>query len=259
MNLRRIFAIATNVFREVVRDRILYIIGFYALILTAAFRFLPEFAAATEDKIFLDFGLAAMNVIGLIVAVFVGTGLINKEIEQRTVLVLIAKPISRVEFITGKHLGLSAVLALLVAAMTAIYLALMQFGNIPYPLGSILLAALFLFFQLSLVTALTIVFGVFTSSVLATLLSFGVYFMGNFSQDLVEVGRLSKNPGLQRLTQALYLVLPDFSRLDLKNQAVYGGELLPNSLTLIANAGYGLVYTVLLLAIATLIFSRREF
>lgn len=258
MNLHRIFAIATNVFREVVRDRILYIIGLYALILAAAFRFLPEFAAATEDKIFLDFGLAAMNVLGLIVAVFVGTGLINKEIEQRTILVLIAKPISRVEFITGKHLGLSAVLALLIAAMTAIYLALMH-GNVPYPLGSILLAALFLFFQLSLVTAVTIVFGVFTSSVLATLLSFGVYFMGNFSQDLVELGRLSKNPGLQRLTQALYLVLPDFSRLDLKNQAVYGSELLPNSLTLIANAGYGLVYTVLLLAIATLIFSRREF
>lgn len=258
MNLHRIFAIATNVFREVVRDRILYIIGFYALILAAAFRFLPEFAAATEDKIFLDFGLAAMNILGLIVAVFVGTGLINKEIEQRTILVLIAKPISRVEFITGKHLGLSAVLALLIAAMTAIYLALMH-GNVPYLLGSILLAALFLFFQLSLVTAVTIVFGVFTSSVLATLLSFGVYFMGNFSQDLVELGRLSKNPGLQRLTQALYLVLPDFSRLDLKNQAVYGSELLPNSLTLMANAGYGLVYTVLLLAIATLIFSRREF
>jgi ABC-type transport system involved in multi-copper enzyme maturation permease subunit len=70
---------------------------------------------------------------------------------------------------------------------------------------------------------------------------------------------LSKNSGLQRLTQALYLVLPDFSRLDLKNQAVYGKELLPNQLTLITNAGYGLIYTVLLLAIATLIFSRREF
>lgn len=258
MNLRRIFVIATNVFREVVRDRILYIIGFYALILSAAIRLLPEFAAATENKIFLDFGLAAMNVLGLIVAIFVGTGLVNKEIEQRTILVLISKPISRDEFIVGKHLGLSAVLALIIVAMTAIYLALMQFG-IPYPLGSILLAALYLFLQLSLISAIAIVFGVFTSSVLATLLSFAVYFMGNFSQDLVQLGRLSKNPGLQRLTQGLYLVLPDLSRLDLKNQAVYGSELLPNSVTLIADAGYGLLYTVLLLAIAVLIFSRREF
>ena len=259
MSLGRIFVMATNVFREVVRDRILYIIGFYALILAAAIRLLPEVAATTEDKIFLDFGLAAMSVLGLIVAVFVGTGLVNKEIEKRTVLVLIAKPISRSEFITGKHLGLSAVLAVLVAAMTAIYLAFLHFGNIPYPLSSILLAALYLFLQLSLITAVAIALGVFTSSVLATLLSFGVYLMGNFSQDLVTLGRLSRNPGLQRLTQGLYLVLPDLSRLDLKNQAVYGSELLPNPLTLIANAGYGLLYTLLVLAIAILIFSRREF
>ena len=250
---------ATNVFREVVRDRILYIIGFYALILAAAIRLLPEVAATTEHKIFLDFGMAVMSVLGLIVAIFVGTGLVNKEIEKRTVLVLIAKPISRLEFITGKHLGLSAVLALLIAVMTAIYLVLLQFGNISYPLGSILLAALYLFFQLSLIIAVAIVLSVFTSSVLATLLTFAVYLMGNFSRDLVDLGRLSRNPGLQSITQGLYLVLPDLSRLDLKNQAVYGAELLPDPLTLIANAGYGLFYTVLLLTIAILIFSRREF
>ena len=259
MSLGRIFVIATNVFREVVRDRILYVIGFYAVLLAAAIRILPEVAATTEHKIFLDFGLAAMSVLGLVVAVFVGTGLVNKEIEKRTVLVLIAKPISRSEFITGKHLGLSAVLALLVTAMTAIYLTLVHFWKIPYPLGSILLAALYLFFQLSLITAVAIGFGVFTSSLLATLLSFGVYLMGNFNQDLVELGRLSRNPGFQQLTQGLYLVLPDLSRLDLKNQAVYGSELLPSLLTLVANAGYGLLYTVLVLAIAILIFSRRQF
>ncbi len=259
MSLGRIFVMATNVFREVVRDRILYIIGFYTLMLAAAIRLLPEVAATTQNKIFLDFGLAAMSVLSLIVAVFVGTGLVNKEIEQRTVLVLIAKPISRSEFIIGKHLGLSAVLALLVVVMTAIYLAILHFWNIPYPLGSILLAALYLFFELSLITAVAMVLGVFTSSVLATLLTFGVYLMGHFSQHLVEIGRLSHNRELERFTQGLYLILPDLSRLDLKNQAVYGSGLLPNPLTLIANAGYGLLYTVLLLAIAILIFSRREF
>lgn len=259
MNLARIFTIATNVFREVVRDRILYIIGFYALMLGAALLLLPQVAATTENKIFLDFGLAAMSVLGLIVAIFVGTGLVNKEIEKRTVLVLIAKPISRSEFITGKHLGLSAVLASLVTAMTAIYIALLQIKQIPYSFGSILLAALYLFLQLCLLAAIAIALGVFTSSVLATLLSFGVYLMGNLSQDLVALGRLSRNPGFERLTQNLYLVLPDLSRLDLKNQAVYGLDALPNPLTLITNAGYGLVYTVLVLAIAIFIFSRREF
>lgn len=257
--MTRILVIAANVFREVVRDRILYMIGFYALILAAAFWLLPEIAAATENKIFLDFGLAAMNILGLIVAIFIGTGLINKEIEKRTVLVLIAKPISRIEFIAGKHLGLCSVLALLITAMTAIYFAFLQLGNIAYPVGSIIIAAIFLFLQLSLITACAIAFGVFTSSVLATLLSFGVYLMGSFSQDLVQLGRLNRNLDLQRLTQFLYLILPNLSRLDLKNQAVYGTDLLPSTLTLFTNACYGLLYTAMVLAIAILVFSRREF
>lgn len=259
MSLVRVFTIASNVFREVVRDRILWIIGLYALLLGLAFQIIPQIAGMADQKIILDFGLAAMSVLGLIVAVFVGTGLVNKEIDKRTVLVLIAKPMSRSEFIAGKHLGLSAVLAALIVAMLGIFLVLLQLNQIPYPLGSILLAALFLFLQLSLVTAIAIALGVFTSTVLATLLCFGVYLMGNLSQDLLAFGRLSKNPALESLTRNLYLVLPDLSRLDLKNQAVYGFDLLPDRLALITNASYGLIYTVFVLAIAIAIFSRREF
>ena len=180
-----------------IRDRILYIIGFYAFILAVAIRVLPEFAASTEDKIFLDFGMAAMNAIGLIVAIFVGTGLVNKEIEKRTILVLIAKPISRSEIIVRKYLGLSAVLAVLVATMTTIYLVFLQLGNIPHPTASILIAAVFLFLQLSLITAVAITFGVFTSSLLAITLTFAVYLMGNITQDLVKLGRLSRNRCLE--------------------------------------------------------------
>ncbi|MBD2771924.1 ABC transporter permease [Iningainema tapete] len=259
MNLGRISVIATNVFREAVRDRILYIIGFYALILAAAMRLLPEFAATTEQKIFLDFGLAAMSAIGLIIAVFVGTGLVNKEIEKRTILVLIAKPVSRSEFIIGIYSGLLTVLAVLIAAMTVIYLVFLQLEKIAYPTQSILLAAIFLFLQLSLVTAVAITLGVFTSSLLATALTFGIYLMGNITQDLLQLGRLGSSPGIERLTQALYLILPDLSRLDLKNQAVYGLAALPETNALLTNAGYGLIYIVMLLAIAILIFSQRQF
>ncbi|MFN6500713.1 MAG: ABC transporter permease [Nostoc sp. DedQUE01] len=255
----RIFVLAKNVFQEVIRDRILYIIGFYALILAAAFGVLPQFAAATEDKMFLDFGMAAMNAIGLIVTIFVGTGLVNKEIEKRTILVLIAKPISRSEIIVGKYLGLSAVLAVLIAMMTVIYLLFLQFGHITYSIASILIAAIFLFLQLSLITSVAIAFGVFTASLLATVLTFAVYLMGNITQDLVEFGRLSRNLGIERLTQGLFLVLPDLSRLDLKNHAVYGLQALPDTTALFINASYGLLYSAMLLAIAIFIFSRREF
>ncbi len=257
MSFARIWAIASNGFREVIRDRILYLIGLFALLLVIALRLLPEVAATNENKIFLDVGLAAIEILGVIVAVFVGTGLINKEIEKRTVLVLIPKPVSRAEFIIGKHFGLSGVLAVLTVAMTVIYLILLSFSKIDYPLGSILVSTLYLFLELSLLTAVALVFGVFTSSLLATLLSFAVYLMGNLSRDIVASGNLSRNSSIESLTQSLYLVLPDLSRLNLKNEAVYG--ILPSLQTLLGNAVYGVFYTVLLLAIAILIFSRRQF
>mgnify|MGYP002776988291 FL=1 len=257
MNIARVWVIATNVFWEVIRDRILYLVGLYAVLMVASLRLLPEIAANTENKIILDVGLAGMQILGLVIAIFVGTGLVNKEIEKRTVLVLLAKPLSRTEFIVGKHLGLTAVLTLLVALMTAIYLGVLAFGQVAYPLNSILVSAGFLVLQLSLMTAVAIAFGVFTSSLLATLLTFTVFIMGSASANLVELGAQSKNATVLAATQALYLVLPDLSRLDLKNQAVYG--VLPSPETLGLNAGYALLYIIVLLAIATVIFSRRQF
>ncbi|MBE9180733.1 ABC transporter permease [Oculatella sp. LEGE 06141] len=259
VSLSRIGVIATNVFREVIRDRILYLVGFFALLLIAATALLPEVAAGNEAKITRDLGLAAISLLGLVIAVFVGTGLVNKEIEKRTVYVLIAKPISRIEFVVGKHLGLTAVLAVLILAMTAIYIGVLTAYQIAYPLSSILLASLYILLELALITAVAILFGVFTSSLLATLLTFAVYLMGHFSRDLVALGNLADNPTIQRVTQSLYLVLPDLSRFDLKNQAVYGVQLLPSPTELVGSAAYGLLYIVLLLAIAVAVFSRREF
>ena len=259
MNLNRIFAVSNNSFREVVRDRILYIIGFYTVILAIAINLLPEIAAATEDKMFLDLGLAAMSSLSLIIAVFVGTGLISKEIEKKTILMLIAKPVSRNEFIIGKYLGLSTVLTLLVTAMSIIYLIFLEVNNISYSATSIAINAIFLILQLSLISAIAITFGVFTGSILATALTFAVYLMGNITQDLLNLARISENPGLEQITQGLYLVLPDLSRLDLKNEAVYGLSALPDSTTLITNAAYSLFYSAMLLGIAAFIFSRKEF
>jgi ABC-type transport system involved in multi-copper enzyme maturation permease subunit len=257
MSIVRVWTIAANGFREVIRDRIFYFIGFFALLLAIALRFLPEVSVGTHDKIFLDLGLAAMSLLGAIVAIFVGTGLINKEIEKRTVLVLIPKPLSRAELIVGKHLGLTAVLGVMLAIMTVIYIAFLSLSKIVYPWQAILVSQLFLLIELALLIAVAMTFGVFTSSILATLFSFGVYLMGHISSNLLKLGAISKNETVESVTRAVYLVLPDLERLNLKNQAVYG--LLPNSSELFSNAIYGILYAVFLLSIAILIFSRREF
>jgi ABC-type transport system involved in multi-copper enzyme maturation permease subunit len=257
MNIARIWAIAANGFREVIRDRILYVIGFFAISLAFAMRLLPEISVGADRKILLDLGLALSGVLGAVVAIFVGTGLINKEIEKKTVLVLIPKPLSRAELIAGKHFGLVGVLGVMIAIMTGIYLLAIHWLAIPFSLVSLLVAQVFLTIELALLTAVAIAFGVFTSSTLATLMSFGFYLMGHISQDILKLGAISQNKSIESATKLIYLVLPDLERLNLRNEAIYG--VLPSISDLIASGLYGLLYTLALLIIAIAIFSRRQF
>jgi Cu-processing system permease protein len=233
------------------------VIGFFALIMAMAARLLPDISVGTHQKILLDLGLAAIGLLGAIVAIFVGTGLINKEIEKRTVLVLIPKPLSRAEFILGKHLGLSAVLAVMLSVMSVIYFLLLISMKVSFQPIPIIVSVLYLGLELALLTAAAIAFGVFTSSIIATLLTFGVYIMGHISKDLIVLGMISKNPSILTITKNIYLVLPDLERLNLRNEAAYGS--LPSADVLASNALYGIVYTALLLGISILIFSRRQF
>ncbi|QQE63376.1 ABC transporter permease [Leptolyngbya sp. BL0902] len=259
MVLSRIVVIARNVFLEVIRDRILYLMALFALVMLMATLLLPPVSAGTEQKILLDLGLAAMHLLSVIIAVFVGTGLVNKEIEKRTVLVLLAKPVSHGEFIVGKYLGLGAVLAVLLGGLGLMFTLLLGITGVPFSFVSLALATGFMLLEAMLLTAVAILFGVFTSSLLATLLTFAVYLMGHLTQDLVAFAQSSENPGLQQITNGVYLVLPDLERLNLRNLAVYGLELLPDPLTLLTHLAYGLVYSALLLALATVVFSRRQF
>jgi ABC-type transport system involved in multi-copper enzyme maturation permease subunit len=257
ISILRIWAIAANGFREVIRDRILYFIGFFALLMAFALRLLPEIAVGTHQKIFLDLGLAAIGLLGVMVAVFVGTGLINKEIDKRTILVLIPKPLSRAEFILGKHLGLSGVLAVMLGVMLVIYLLMLLGMKVSFQPLPLIVSVFYLGLELILIAAVAIAFGVFTSSIIATLMTFGVYLMGHISKDLIQLGIISKNANILAITKNIYLILPDLERLNFRNEAVYG--LLPSADVLIANALYSLVYTGLLLGISILIFSRRQF
>lgn len=259
MGLSRIWVMASNVFKEVIRDRILYLLAVYAVVMVAAAALLPQVAAGGEGKIILDIGLAGIHLLGLVVTVFVGTGLINKEIEKRTILVLVSKPVSRLEFILGKHLGLSAVLAVLTGCLTAIYFAVILLSQIEFTASSLLLAIFYNLIELILLTAAALLFGVFTSSILATLLTIGVYLVGHLSQDIVALGQLTESAVFQRITNGLYLILPDLERLNFRNEAVYGMALFPSTIELVSHLLYGLLYTALLLAIAIFVFTRRQF
>ena len=257
MNLRRIWAIAANVFRGVLRERVIYIVGLYTIVFVLAVLFLNEVSVGTEGKISLDVGLAGMALLGLAVAAFEGGNLVRKEIEKKTALVLLAKPMSRAEFIVGKHLGLSGVLMVLIALMTVVFLTIMNWRQIDYNFGSMVTASAYIGLELALMSAVAVLFGVLTSSLMATVLTFTAYFMVHLSHNLLKLTDEIEAEGVKAIAKGIYYIFPDLSRLDLKSQAVYG--LLPEPGVLVANAGYGAVYVVLLLAIATWLFSFREF
>ncbi|MDX1977754.1 MAG: ABC transporter permease [Pseudanabaenaceae cyanobacterium bins.68] len=257
MSFYRIFSVAQNVFRETLREQVLYLVLLFGFVLIATGALVPMFTYDSANKLISDLGLAAIEVVGLIVAAFVGTSLINKEIDKRTIFVLVAKPISRGELILGKHLGISGILALLTLVMTGLFVGYMGLRGVALPMAAVLTASLFIFAKLVLVAAIAILFGSFTSALLATLLTFVSYLFGNFTEDLKALGALAKDENVQRITDTLYLLLPNLARADLKNQAIYG--VLPDLAELVNNGVYIFAYSLLLLAIAILIFARREF
>ncbi len=259
MGLLRIWVIARHVFLEIIRDRVLYLIALYSLIMLAATMLIPQVALVAQEKIILDLGITGIHLLSLLIVAFIATGLVNQEIEKRTVLTMIAKPISAMEFIAGKHLGLSLLLALLIVLMGGIYGGVLWLNGITYSPLSFLLAAIFMLLEMILLGSIALLFGVITSSLLATLLTFSVYLMGHLSADILTLGQLNNNAGLRLLTRGLYLILPDLERFNLRNQAVYGWDWLPSAGVLWSNAGYAVVYTLVILTLTGVIFSRRQF
>jgi ABC-type transport system involved in multi-copper enzyme maturation permease subunit len=259
LSFKVIVAIAANVFREAIRNRVLYAVGIHGCILLLAALLLPRIAGGAQFKMLPDIGLASMEAIAVAIAIAVGSRMIEQEIDRRTILILVSKPITRAEFILGKFFGLGAVLAAMLGLMLGLFLITLWSQSNDFSVVLAILSTGFLLLRLLLVVAIILLFGSFSSALLAMLMSLTVYLIGNLSQDLIRIGKATENLDLEQLTRGLYLILPDLSRLDIKNDVVYGFAGLPDSSVLLGNAVYGVVYTIALLAITIGIFSRRQF
>lgn len=256
---RRILSIARNTFREAVRDRVLYNLVLFVLLLTAAAIFVGELSGGQERKIIVDLGLSAMLLFGVFIAIFVGVGLVYKEIERRTVYAIFSKPVGRGEFLIGKYLGLCLTLLVNVLVMgTGVSLALIYVSRGWDPLAlTIWPAILLIFVELMILTGVALLFSSFSSPALSALLTFFVFIIGHFSADLKSFAN-SMGSGLARwLFAALYYLLPNLANLSFITPAAHG-QLPPISQVAVIIL-YSLVYIVIILAAATMIFSRRNF
>src|SRR5947207_2656007 len=186
-------AIARNTFHEAVRDRVLYNLVLFALLLIAGAIFIGELSAGQEAKIIVDLGLSAMLLFGVFIAIFVGVGLVYKEIERRTLYAILVKPIGRGQFLVGKYLGLCLTLLINVVVMgVGVSLALIYIRRGWDALASRIWPALIpLYIELTIMTAVALLFSTFSSPALSALLTFFVFLIGHFSGDLKNLANTS--------------------------------------------------------------------
>ena len=257
--LWRIAAIARNAFREAVRDRVLYNLVLFVLILTAASIFIGELSGGQERKVIVDLGLSAMLLFGVFIAIFVGVGLVYKEIERRTIYAVFSKPVGRGEFLVGKYLGLCLTLLVNVLVMgVGVSLALLYVSHGWDPLiPTIWPAVLLIYLELMLLTAIALLFSSFSSPALSALLTFMVFIIGHFSADLKSLAVSLGSTSARWLFTGLYYLLPNLANYSFITPAAHGRT--PSVGFVFATALYALVYIVVILAAATLVFNRRNF
>ena len=256
---RVIVAIASNAFREAVRDRVLYNLVVFVLLLTAGAIFLGELSAGEESKIIVDLGLGAMLLFGVFIAIFVGVGLVYKEIERRTLYAILSKPVGRGQFLLGKYLGLCLTLLINVVVMgVGVSLALIYVRRGWDPLAIRIWPAICLiYFELMIITAVALVFSSFSTPALSALLTFLVFIIGHFSADLKTLAGTSNSVAARGLLHALYYLLPNLANFSAITPAAHG--VIPSSGSFALTGLYLIVYVAVLLAAAILIFGRRNF
>jgi len=252
----KVAAITLNTFREAVRDRILYAILIFALVMLAGSTILVTISVGGEAKIIKDLGLACISIFGLLIATFLGIGLVSKEIEKRTLYTIITKPIHRYQFILGKYLGLVLTLSVNVLVM-ALGLIGLAYAWEDTSSPRLLLAVVFIFLELILVTAIAMVFSAFSSPALSAIFTLCLFVAGHLSADLRLFAAHFGGAAIKLLAETLYFLLPNLSRLNFKDQAVH--PLAIDGGTAALSFVYAIFYAAALVLAAVAIFQRRDF
>jgi ABC-type transport system involved in multi-copper enzyme maturation permease subunit len=252
--IARLLAVAANTYRESVRERVLYNLVFFAVLMTLSGLLLNKLSVRQDEKIVKDIGLASMEIFGTLIAIFVGVGLVAKELERRSLYPLLAKPLSRAEFLLGKFAGLSLTLLVNTVVMTAGLLLTLLATRGSADLG-LLHAVWPIYLALLLVVALAVFFSTLTSSALAAVCTVSTVAAGRYSDVIYNMKDVIPDAPVA-LIQLLYYALPNFRNFDFKDRVVYGDPVAAADLAW--TTAYAAVYIGLLLTASVLAFARKE-
>ena len=267
--MRVIGHVAVNVFKESVRDKILYNLVAFAVLLISVSYLIGQLTAGQDVKIIKDLGLASISIFGLLIAVFIGIGLVWKEVERKSIYALLPKPMRRQEFLLGKYCGLVLTLAINVSVMTLAFYAVLAYMEVTSPANiraswpapatdlAMLRAIALIMIELMLVTAIALFFSTFSSPFLSAMLTVGVWVIGQFNADLRDYGATISSPIAASIAKGIYYVAPNFAAFDVKLQVVHAQPVPFDYLGL--TALYGFSYAAFVLLAAAIVFSKRDF
>jgi ABC-type transport system involved in multi-copper enzyme maturation permease subunit len=251
----KVLSIALNTFRENLRDKLLYNLLVFALLMIGSSLLLMRLTLGEFHRLLLNVGLGSINIFGVLIAIFVGIGLVNKEIEKKTIYTLVSKPVARYQFLIGKYLGLTLTLFVNTLIMAGGLLLVLFAQGVP--IESMLFKALgLIFMEFMVITAVALLCSTFTSATLSAIFTLATYVIGHLTADLKTFGD-KMDEGMRAVVTGLYYVLPNLERFNLKGNVIHHIEVSGTDLLLIVM--YGLTYVAFLLMSASIIFQRRDF
>lgn len=253
--MSRLWALATNTFREAVRDRVLYSILFFAVGVLFLSLAMEELTIGDQAKVVRGVAQGAMDVFGSIIAMFLGVSLVWKEIDRKTIYTILSKPIPRWMFVLGKYSGLVLTLLVEVLILTAVYTAMMlvQQGMPPFV---VYVSMGMLMAELMLLTAWSTLFSSFTTPTTAAAFTLAIFIIGHLADDIWLFGSQAEHEGVKSVARFLYWALPNFEVFSIRAEAVHERAVPWDRVGL--GLLYGLGYTTAVLGAAVAIFQRRD-
>jgi ABC-type transport system involved in multi-copper enzyme maturation permease subunit len=272
VGMRSVLALALITFKEGIRNRALFGIALVALFLFGLNMTVAGFFMRDIGKVTVDMNLSALTVSGLLLVFFVGVNLMAKDIDRKTIHLVLSKPVSRAQYIWGKYLGIQLFVTtslLLLAGFSCVTVLLLKsmypayFGGFSW--GVFFVAIVFVLVKFWVLGAVVIFFSALTTSSLITLIfSLGTYLAGVTIEEVVfylktELAAQEQliSESLKNFIEVITWILPNFAAFDFSLAAAHGLAL--DSARLFGVFGYGVLYSTILLLLASMFFSRREF
>lgn len=248
--------IALNTFKEIVRNKFLYLILFFAFVFIVFSIALWKLTIWDDNKVIVDFWLAMIEIFWLVWVLFVWSQLLFKEIEWKTIFLILSKPIKRYEFILGKFLWFSATIALIILLQSILFLIViwLKWIDITWLIVFSLIAT---FFKLEILLALVFFFSTFMSNMLTILVTLSVYFLSHSFSILLDIANRTWNAIAHYFTKILQLLFPPFEALNIKDVIWSFNNFHLNYF--LFNSFYSVLYLVIILYFAVVIFNRKKF